>query len=467
MSGLMDSLSMAARSLSAQQAGLDATGQNIANINTPGYTRRVVELAAVQPTDAFSAGNGVDVVGVKSARADLLEAQLRREQPAQGREAAMADSLSQIETALGTAGGSVDASLTSFFNSFTALAQDPTSGVARQQVTAQGQALAKTFNSAALRLTTAQQDADAQVKSGVDQINVLAAQIASFNASLAGLNGSASEGVRDKLGVALTSLSQLVDIGVTSRADGGSDVSVAGGRALVVGANTYQLGVTPAAGTGLADLTSGGVVITSQVTGGRVGGELQVRDTLLPGYKGRLDQLAYDVETSVNTTHQSGYDLNGNPGSAFFTPPPPAPPATVAGAASAMTVSSAIVANGSLIAADGTPAPGTPAAGDNRNALALANLQQQALSGGTNPIDTWGALVYQVGSDAQTATNQQSDRDEIVSQLQTLRDQVSGVSLDEEAANLSKFQRAYEANARYFTAIQSSLDVLMAMVTVT
>ncbi len=126
MSDLLDSLSMAARSLAAQQAGLDATGQNIANINTPGYTRRDrrVRRRAARPTRSAPAMAWTSSA-IHAARADLLEAQLRHEQPAQGRDAAMADSLSQIETALGTAGGSVDAGLTNFFNAFTAAGAGP------------------------------------------------------------------------------------------------------------------------------------------------------------------------------------------------------------------------------------------------------------------------------------------------------------------------------------------------------
>ena len=172
------------------------------------------------------------------------------------------------------------------------------------------QELATTFNEVATRLSSAQRDADVQVKSSVDQINALAAQIASLNAAIGGVNQSAGEALRDKLGVALSSLSELVDIGVVPRANGGADVSVGNGHALVIGASTYQLGVTPAAGSGLADLTSGGAVITSEVKGGRVGGLLQVRDTLLPGYVLRLDQLAYDLATTVNTAHHAGFDLN-------------------------------------------------------------------------------------------------------------------------------------------------------------
>ena len=367
----------------------------------------------------------------------------------------MSESLSQVEAALSSTGNLVDAGLTKFFSAFSQLSQDPTSGVARQQVTVQGQELANTFNEVATRLSAAKRDTDVQVKSSVDQINALATQIASLNAAIGGVSQTAGEALRDKLGVALSSLSQLVDIGVVPRSNGGADVSIGNGRALVIGASSYQLGVAAAAGSGLTDLTSGGVVITNEVKGGRVGGLLQVRDTQLPGYVSRLDQLAYDLATSVNTAHQAGFDLNGNPGGDFF-----APLASAAGAASALKMSAAVSANGNLVAA-----AGTTNAGDNQAARAITNLQRTPLGAGTtNPVDTWGALIYRVGTDSQTASSNKSERDEIVNQLQTLRDQVSGVSLDEEAGNLQKFQRAYEANARYFSAIQTSLDVLMQMV---
>jgi len=431
---------------------LAVAGQNIANVNTPGYTRRTVELSATAPLDPYSAGNGVDVVGIRAERADLLEAQLRHELPAQGRETAMADSLSQIETALGRPGRSIDSSLTKFFNAFSQLAQDPTSGVARQQVTVQAQGLASAFNDVATRLASAQRDADANVKANVDRINALASQIGSLNASMSAVSASGSEALRDKLGVALSTLSGLIDISVVGRPDGGADVTVGDGHALVVGASTYQLGTSPIAGSGLTDLTSGGAVITAAVTGGRIGGLLQVRDQLLPGYQTRLDQLAHGVATSVNALHKAGFDLSGIAGIDFFVPP-----AAVAGAASTMAVSAAIIANGNLIAAAATPTPG-----DNQNARDITDLQQAPLAGGTtNPVDTWGALVYRVGTDAQTAANERAGRDEIVKQLQTLRDQISGVSLDEEAASMMKFQRAYEANARYFSAVDATLNVLM------
>jgi flagellar hook-associated protein 1 FlgK len=454
MSDLFSALSTVSRSLAAQQAGLAVAGQNIANVNTPGYTRRTVELAATPPVGVYSAGNGVDIVGIRAERADLLEAQLRHELPAQGREAAMADALSRIETALGQPGKSIDASLTNFFNAFSQLAQDPTSGVARHQVTVQAQALTSTFNGVADRLASAQRDADAQIKSDVEEINVLASQIGSLNGQMNSGSASTVEALRDTLGVALSTLSGLIDISVVARPDGGVDVSVGNGHALVIGDQAYQIRTSPRAASGLTDLTSDGAIITSAVTGGQVGGLLQVRDQLLPGYQTRLDELAYGVATSVNAAHRAGYDLSGAAGIDFFVAP-----ASVSAAASTMAVSAAIAGNGNLIAAAATPTPG-----DNQNARAITDLRQAPLPGGTtNPIDTWGGLVYRVGTDARAAVNEQAGRDEIVKQLQTLRDQVSGVSLDEEAANLMKFQRAYEANARYFSAVDASLNVLMQM----
>src|ERR671919_2500599 len=124
---------MATRSLEAQRLGLEVTGQNIANVNTPGYTRRMPEFAAAPPTDARSAGRGVDVVGIRATRDRLLERRLMQEMPAEQREAAIAEALSVVETALGTPGTSIDARLSALFDSFATLSESPTSVVARQQ----------------------------------------------------------------------------------------------------------------------------------------------------------------------------------------------------------------------------------------------------------------------------------------------------------------------------------------------
>jgi flagellar hook-associated protein 1 FlgK len=450
---LFNSLSLAARSLDADMFGLNVTGQNIANINTPGYVRRTANLAAIPPTEQRSAGNGVEVVGVEAQRAVLLEGRLRHEQSASGRESAAADSLSLIEGVLGDPGTSIDAALTQFYDAFSQLAQNPTSGSVRQQVVTQGQSLANSFNDVSSRLEFARRSADTDLRSGIDQVNALASQIAALNASISKSGRSESESLIDNLTQALSQLSSLVDVSVISRPDGGADVSIGNGRALVIGSSQFQLSATSNS-SGFADLTSGSATITSEITGGRLGGLLEARDVLIPGYVNQLDRLAYGVASSVNTVHRASYDLNGTAGGDFF-----ASVSSVSGAAQAINVSGAIVGNVNLVAA-----AGSTSAGDNQGARAIADLRNSPITGGqSTPTDTWGALVYRVATDSQVAKTEQSSRSDIIQQLQKLRDQVSGVSLDEEAAMMLKFQRAYEANARYFTAINQTLDLLMGL----
>jgi flagellar hook-associated protein 1 FlgK len=223
----------------------------------------------------------------------------------------------------------------------------------------------------------------------------------------------------------------------------------------VIGHTAFALTIGQSAGTGLATIQSLGVDVTPELTGGQVGGWLKVRDTLVPSYQNQLDQFAYDVATTVNAIHVTGYGAGGGTNQNFF-----APPAGVAGAAKTMSIDAAVAADSSLVAASST---GT--AGDNQTAAALAALRNASLGpSGSSPANAWAQLVYRVGADSADAANSKTTRQQIVDQLGSLRDATSGVSSDEEAANLMKFQRAYEANARYFVTISQTLDALMAMV---
>jgi flagellar hook-associated protein 1 FlgK len=183
---------------------------------------------------------------------------------------------------------------------------------------------------------------------------------------------------------------------------------------------------------------------------------MYARDVLLPGYQADLDALAYEVANNVNTLHAAGVGGDGGTGRNLFT----FTPAIVgsAGAAGAIAVNPIVAADGNLVAAAG---PGAPV-GDNTTARDIAALRQAKVIGGSATFhDAWGQLVYRVGRDSQNAQNEQHSREEIVTQVDALRDQVSGVSLDEEAVNLVKYQKAYEANARFFRAIDSTLDTLL------
>lgn len=455
MSGLFTTLSRTASALSAQQYALDITGQNIANINTDGYARRRVQFAETPAIDAENPG-GVEVLGAQAQRDTMLEARLRAELPAGQMEGAIADSLNVVQSSLGDTGSSIDGQLTAFFDSYSALADDPTSTIARDGVLQQGRQLASSFNDLAARFAQARSAADTQVRSTVEQINTLTTQIASLNAAM-GATTADVPSLQDQQNVALTALAKLANITVMARSDGpGVDVTMGSGRALVVGAKPYALGIGSGGIGGMATVTAGGVDVTKEIASGALGGLLQVRDSIVPGYQTQLDALASAVANEVNARHAAGYNATGNTNQNFFV----VPPAGGAGAAAAFAVDPAIVNDSTLIAASKS---GT--SGDNQTAKDIADLRTTPVLGGATLVDAWSQLVFKVGSDVQAATTNRQIHQDVATAVQSLRDGISGVSLDEEAASMLKFQRAYEANARFFTTVDAVIDNLLTMVT--
>lgn len=455
MGGLLDSLSTANTALTTFRLGLDVTGQNIANINTPGYARRSLSLAELPPVDGMSAGRGVEVVAIRANRDQHVLTRIGREQAGLAKDAAILDGVGVIEAEIGLPGSSIDARLTALFDAFSEFANDVTSPSARDNVVRQGQLLGQAFAQMSGGITQLQRTSDAALRDSVAELNQLASTVAQLNAAIT-TGGPDIETLVDSRNVALGRMAELADVSVTTRSDGAVDVSMAQGRALVIGAHEYPVDVVSGPPSGYATLHLAGTDVTSAVTNGRIGGLIELRDSVLPRYQTRLDQLAYDVATGVNAAHASGFDANGVAAGNFFTPL-----AGVAGAAQALTVDAAVAADSQLVAGSATGA-----SGDNQTARALAALRTAPLaSGGTASASVaWSNLVYEVGSDVSTAKAASTTREQVVRQLERLRDQASGVSLDEEAANLMRFQRSYEASARYFTTIVDTLDTLMAMV---
>lgn len=458
MPGLFDSLSMATASLDAQSRGIDVTGQNLANVNTNGYSRRTLLLAEAPPEGPGGVGGGVLVQGVQALRDAYVQAQLDTATQSGSYQGALVNQLSTLSSALGMPGSSLDAALSSFFNSFSQLAGDPTSLVNRTGVVAQGEALAQAFNAMAGNLTGAQQASDAAARGLVDQVNTLITQVATLNRQIGDGNGANVESLVDQRQVDITQLSSLIGAVAVPSSDGSIGLTVGNGHAIVIGTSAFQIGVGSDP-QGLATFTLQDVDVTSQLNGGQIGGMLKVRSTLVPAYQAQLDQLAYSVGTQVNALHLAGTGLTGATNQAFF-----APLAGVTGAAAALTIDPTLAGDPNLVAASST---GT--AGDNQTALAIAKLQSTGFVGTNNatPSDAWAHLVYTVGQDTAGATSAQANQQQVITQLTQLRDTVSKVSTDDEAAQLIKFQQAYLANARYFTVINNTLDNLMTMVQTT
>ena len=408
MSGLMGMLSFAARSLDAQRFGLEVVGQNIANVNTEGYSKRVAEFAAVPPPDAWSAGGGVEIAGARSMRDRLIDRRLRFELADQERDSSVNDQMGVVEVALGEAGSSLDGALDSFFDSWATLADTPTSPTSRQEVILQGQALSAAFANMAGRLSQSQQDVDTRVRADVERVNALAEKIASLNMQVAGTSATSPEGlhVRDEINEAVQDLSKLIDVNVIETEGGGYTIDFAGGHPLVVGQFNYAVEIADAPVTGLARLTSGGVDVTARVTSGSIGGLLDVRDTKIPGYLTRLDTLATDVATQVNAVHATGFGLGGSTGVNFFQIGVPPGAAT-------LSINAILTAAGgeNFVAAAGVAG----AAGDNATARRLADLRDAKVTGGgtASAAEAWSQLVYRVGRDKQAAADSLATQSEV------------------------------------------------------
>jgi flagellar hook-associated protein 1 FlgK len=290
----------------------------------------------------------------------------------------------------------------------------------------------------------------------VEEINSLVDQISSLNHSMGASGPEGRLPLQDQMSTLLRSLNNLVNVDVVARSDGGVDITVGSGRALVIGDETYRLDAVSQPPNGLAAVQAGGMDITSELRGGRLVGAIQARDVNIPDYLTRLDTIAYELVNQVNTIHRAGFDQLGNTNQDFFTPL-----AAVTGAARLIEVDPAVAADSRLIAA-----AGVNEIGDNLVAKSLTNLRDALVLEGNSAtlVDSWSHMAFRVGRDTRAAVDGLKAQSDIVEQIDALRDSVSGVSLDEEAVQMIKFQRAYEANARFFSTVDQTLSILFSIV---
>ena len=453
MPGLNTSLSIAVQALQANQGALNVTSNNIANVNTPGYSRQVAILneAPTFQENNITFGGGVTLEQFQSVRDQLLQLRIYEETQQQGNSETQFNSLSQIEGIFSNPSQGVGGALSAFFNSLSQLSTNPTDANARQAVLTSANNLANSFHQAVSSLTTIGTGLDQSVPQTVDQINRLTSQIATLNGQVAQMQGLGKDPgtVQDQRDELIRQLSGLINISVT-QTEHGLTLTTANGVPLVVANQSYGL-QSNANNSVLEHVYSAqGQDITSQIQGGQLGGTLQVRDQALPQLFSQLNDLASQFATSFNMQHAAGFDASGNAGQNFFNPLP----STTAAAANFGVA----ITNPSLIAAssDGS-------AGSNGNLEQLVALRNQQLPAGANPMDLYSNLVLQVGNLGTNANAAVTATNLSLQQLTDQRSSVSGVSLDEETTNMIKYQRAYEAGARVVTTVDSMLQTLMSM----
>lgn len=450
---LTTSLSIAAQALFADTAAIQSINNNIANVNTPGYSRELVQLQSVAPTSTQTAGlgNGVTVEGFQSIRDEVLQSRIREETHSQADADAQLNSLNQIQPIFTTSSQDIGTELAAFFNSISSLSTDPTSSPARQAVMTAGQNLADSFNRTSSSLTALQPGLNSQVTQDVSQINQLSKQVADLNGQIAALKrqGQDAGTVQDQQDQLILNLSRLTSVAVT-QTESGVTLTTGNGTPLVVGNSSFALKTAAGTGGSVDVLDVNGNDITPNLRGGDLGGTLVTRDKTIPGLLSQLDTFAYQFASAFNSIHSQGFDLNGNPSGSFFKIS-----GSPAGAAASIGIS---ITDPSQIAAssDGS-------SGSNGNLSNLATLQTNTLPSGLSPIDTYAGLVYRVGSLSANANAESKATKATLVQLTDQRNSISGVSIDEESTNLLKFQQAYAAAARVVSTVQALFQVTMNM----
>lgn len=441
-------LSIGQSALRANGLGIKLAGQNIANVNTPGYTKQDVELSATPGYDSHfpTAGAGVSVDGIRSFRDQFVESRLLTETGISGRLTAQRDALSSVETVFSAAGSAdINSAITSFFGSFRDLETNPTSLPFRQAAIDSGQRLGDAFSSTRSSLVDIRDGIDKQLRSTVDDVNKLSSKVAALNAQIGvaqnGGGGSLSE-LLDQRGEAVRSLVELTGGRVTTNEDSSVTVSLGDGKPLVLADRAFSLKTVSTPPSGLADIRLNGQ--PAVINNGRLKG---LQDAITETNKSitGLDDLAASIASRVNTAHSSGSDLDGNSGTAFFEVPAGGAPITAAN----LKVSSAIKANPRLIVTAASGAGNGDATVARQIAGLLTDKSSTAGSKTGSFTSIYGSIVSDAGEAVSSTADSLSIQQVILSQTIEQREAASGVSLDEEAVNLLRYQRAFEAAARF------------------
>lgn len=462
---ILATFSIGAEALKAQQLAIQTTGHNLANAATPGFSRQRADMTTAFPSfeGGLTLGQGVQVTGVQRVVDRFFEAELLSLHGSVGFTEAESSALAGVQESFPISGG-IDAALSNFFSALSDLANNPSGLQERVALIGKAQALGETLRQTRASLTAAQHNLDNNLDSAAHGLNQALSQIAALNRQIA-LNESANQPAndfRDQRQVLLQDVTRLT--GATTREDPDGQVTVIADGLLLVGeGRAATLDTSQLAPSGLHMVmyqTPDGLSFdaTTLLRGGEIGATLNMRDTQVPAFTTTLDQFAKTLVDEVNIQHALGFDLTGTAGGSFFTPI-----AAVAGAAAVVQVDPTFAADPRLIAAAQT-STGVP--GDNRNALALVNLQSTTFAalGGMTLKDHFLSLLGNVGSSAQTIDNSLNFQKSLLAQVQARRESVSGVNIDEEMTKLILFQRSFEASSRLVRTADDMYQTLISMV---
>ncbi len=478
-------INAAVRGMAAAQTALNTMGHNVANANTEGYSRQRVNVspASPLPTPGFntpvrlaSLGAGTQINGINRLRDEFLDLQVRRENAVLGANESFAENVKLIEDIFHEPSETGLSSLMDkFFNSWHTLTSNPEAPGVRAVVRDQAATLATALNDASQRLITQRKELDAQVQNNITDINLFSRQIAQLNVQIAEVQvgGGSANQLLDQRDLLLEKMSKLIKVHTVQHEDGKVWVYLHG-RALVAGNVPTPLDYRPNAEGGYSDVVFEGKAIPNDETGGSVGALLELRDqiigrerfqTPLPGVDPtpngilyRLDSLANQLAQEVNALHRAGSLTDGTvSGLDFFVNRrDPLSPTMGAGQIEVNPDIMNGTAGLALIATGGTPSSGP---GDTGTAKLIAALRNKPTMSPTASFeDDYRNFLAALGVTGQSAQRMVKNQGEVLQHLSERKEEVSGVNMDEEMADMVRYQHAYQASARALNAFDEILD---------
>jgi flagellar hook-associated protein 1 FlgK len=457
MSNLLNTLGIGRSGLSTASSLINATSHNVANANTEGYTRRSGRVETADPVNVrgHDFGNGAELTGFTRHSEVLIDERLMESLGDEAQAGAMHQALYELEVYFSedVPNGPAQA-LDAFFDSLARLTTDPSDRALRETVLEAGQRLATSVQRTATALNDRLDDIGDRLSATVGSVQDMLDQVAKLNGLISQPGANLGQGdYQDQRDALVRDLASLVGVEAQFTGDGQVSLSL-GGHVLVQGTTARDLTVdTSVAGTVSVDMETGaGVIDVSALMGGQFGGLLDAYEAA-DGYASDLDTWVASFAGAVNTQHASGFDSLGAAGGDFFA-------FTAGSEALTLAVESTLRADPALLALAGAA---TAAAGDGDNLNLMLDIEDQALhAGATRTTGEALADIYaQVGRDIQSAELDQGVFELELDDILALRDSVSAVDLDEEAANLMAYQASYQAAARVLTATNDLLDVLI------
>jgi flagellar hook-associated protein 1 FlgK len=460
MLGLFGTLNMGTRSLAAQQLGTQVAGNNLANVNTPGYARQRLQIQTgiTVPSTLGPLGTGADGVGIKQLRDVVLDRQIISEASVEGQLKARQQGLQYVQASIGQR---IDSSgtgtqhgiaeeMSELFAAFQSVSSSPTE---RQVLILKAQNLAAQFNQVSTRLDNVESGLNESINVDVKQANLILTDIAKLNSEIQKTERSGTgqaNDLRDVRQKRMEELAGIVKFTSTETPDGALDITIDGqtmvsGAVLLDSLQTYDSGggkLLLRTATGQANLEPGG---------GSLHGNIDIRDTSLAAMQRDIDLLASTLVTQVNAAHSGGFSLSGSTGADFFT----------GSDAGSIRVNAAIAADPRLVQASDTAG----ANGNNRVMLRLAQLAsepQPALNNQTF-ASYYNQSIARMGQELDSTNTQISNQQIVQTMLTSQRDSVMGVSVDEEMTDLIKYQKAFQASAKLINTVDEMLEIVMSL----